>query len=362
MSFLEEFDGTANYEEAAKSCNSKLGASITLDEYLATGLQLCTLGLLQSNTIHEKRPHRQPIHFHLQLLPPSVIARIAPRLHFFFRPYLFGPLFVLSFLTVGVFVYTQRESIIATSNRTLLAQCVSFFLILSFQIFHELGHAAASSYYGRPSRGIGFGFYYYFMPVFYSNQTRIWLLPPRQRIVVNLSGIYFDFITMLCSIGLWHISHAEFFRFYPYVLLGTTLKNLNIFLRYDGYWVLADALHSDGLNKEANAALRALLSREGRRRPWGWRRVVTTTYGALSRAYGLIFLAILLTAYARPIAEYPLFLAREVSSIGSPNFWPLMASRTAAEHLFPLIFYVIASQKLYFLAARTIRTHKRTAH
>ncbi len=74
-----------------------------------------------------------------------------------------------------------------------------FFFIISLitGIFHEFGHVTATEYYGAKQGGIGFGFYL-LSPVYFADVTDIWKLKPKQRIIVNVSGVYFEII--ICSI------------------------------------------------------------------------------------------------------------------------------------------------------------------
>jgi putative peptide zinc metalloprotease protein len=60
-------------------------------------------------------------------------------------------------------------------------------------ILHEFGHAAAGKRFGATPGDIGFGFYF-IAPVFFSDLSDVWKLPPKERIIVNLGGIYFELI------------------------------------------------------------------------------------------------------------------------------------------------------------------------
>lgn len=109
-------------------------------------------------------------------------------------------------------------------------------------LLHELGHATAAYRFGIEPQEIGFGLYFIF-PVFYTNVTCIWSLSVRERIVVNLAGIYFQLIANLPLLLLFYTGICNTVSF---VLITANtiglLSALNPFLRYDGYWLFSRPL------------------------------------------------------------------------------------------------------------------------
>ena len=114
-------------------------------------------------------------------------------------------------------------------------------------MFHELGHATATHFYKAKHGGIGFGLYLYFMPVFFADVTDIWRLDRWKRIVVNVSGVYFEIIfcgiLAICSV----IFHSNTLFAIASILSITTLYNLLPYFRMDGYWVLSDYINQPNL-------------------------------------------------------------------------------------------------------------------
>ena len=160
-------------------------------------------------------------------------------------------LFFFAILRMGIaaptdFVYTSFE------------QNVLFFLIIiGFLVFHELGHAAASHHFGVPPGKIGFGIYFIF-PAFYTDLTAVWSLDKKQRVVINLGGIYFQLLINLVLIALLIVyQHDEVLAYFlkKAILLNciVSLYNLNPFFRFDGYWIYSDYFDIPNLRKQANA-------------------------------------------------------------------------------------------------------------
>ncbi|WP_413513780.1 site-2 protease family protein [Myroides odoratus] len=121
-------------------------------------------------------------------------------------------------------------------------------------LFHELGHATASRYFGKPSQQIGFGFYLIF-PVFYTDVTQIWQISNSKRVIVNLAGIYFQLLINILLFVLYVYASSmdlkiiiKFFFVSNVILL---VYSLNPFLRNDGYWVYSDLFNIPNLMSQA---------------------------------------------------------------------------------------------------------------
>lgn len=125
-------------------------------------------------------------------------------------------------------------------------------LLILMCLFHEIGHASACKYYKAPIGNVGFGIAG-FRPVMFANVSGAWYLNQKQRIIVNIGGVYFQTIfaallTVLSlqtnSTSLYYVSKtiiiSVFLQFYP-------------FYRMDGYWLVSDLmgepnLYSDAIN------------------------------------------------------------------------------------------------------------------
>lgn len=122
-------------------------------------------------------------------------------------------------------------------------------LLTYLSIFiHELGHFFCSKYFGVTPGNIGFGIYFT-SPVLFVNLDEIWKLNKRERVFVNLAGLYFQYI-YLSLISLISIIFDFKNVFILCLIFGICcLTNLIPFIKLDGYWVLADYFEIENLLK-----------------------------------------------------------------------------------------------------------------
>lgn len=329
--------------------NSCHHQSITPDNLDILFQRLNVLGLGNaSDGIKRRRKKRSPIFFRIRILSKPTVAKISRYFCFLFHSRLFPVLFFCSVAFVVVFLLTQCHLLGNKSTSSVLTKLIYLFLLLFFQLFHEIGHASASMSLGVPAKAIGFGFFYGVIPVFYSDLTRAWTLPAKDRILVNLGGIYLDFLTSSLSIVLWMLFKWDFFLMYPYVIIGTTLRNLNIFLHYDGYWALSDMIRSDGLQAEANLAITKMIREQKLIQPENKSRsLFMIVYGLLSYSYLAVFIIILLVGYYKTIITFPSFIWSLIGSGSISEAIVLIEKRSWGAFLFPLLFYLIVIIKIY---------------
>jgi hypothetical protein len=125
---------------------------------------------------------------------------------------------------------------------------------------HELGHATACSRYRIRPGAIGFAVYLIF-PAVYCDVTRAWLLPRRQRVLVDVSGLLFEtafgaaYVIGAAVTGSWVLGLAAI------MVAGNMLWVLNPFGRFDIYWALSDALGLTELRRESALVIRGLMRR-----------------------------------------------------------------------------------------------------
>ncbi|HWT06493.1 MAG TPA: hypothetical protein VN224_12100, partial [Xanthomonadales bacterium] len=198
-----------------------------------------------------------PHAFRTTIVPQAIVARCAR---------LMEPLYAAGFvvpalavvLVAAVYwfgVMTGAELRRGLDAAALLPGYALFFVSL---LVHEFGHAAACSRYRARPGEIGFTIYAIF-PAFYSDVSSAWRLTQRQRIVVDLGGIYFQSVALAGYIGLFALTHWAPLKLAVLLILPAIIFNLNPFMKFDGYWVLTDALGVTNLAKERGKVLRASL-------------------------------------------------------------------------------------------------------
>jgi putative peptide zinc metalloprotease protein len=199
--------------------------------------------------------------FRLPILPASAVQWLAGKLQWGFRVGFAIPAILVS-LTVVTEVLARAPRLTGSHDDLLLAY--GFFAVS--MLLHELGHAAACLRYGARPSEIGFAFYLVF-PSFYSNVTSAWELPRRQRVIVDLAGIYFQLVCACLSAGTSWLTGATPFLIVTWWNLATCVLSLNPLLKLDGYWALADVLGIPDLHAESRRMLFSLLKRGRRESP-----------------------------------------------------------------------------------------------
>ena len=94
-------------------------------------------------------------------------------------------------LIVTNIIYSCFVHNINNSNQDLL---LTFILLMISGIFHEIGHISASIKFGIIPKWAGVGIYFTSF-VFFVDVNDTWKLSQKQRLVVDISGIYFQLIS-----------------------------------------------------------------------------------------------------------------------------------------------------------------------
>lgn len=196
----------------------------------------------------EDRMGIQNYQFKATILPHNVMDIIVRPFVFLFNKFTLPLVFAITFfLCVYYLLYSQPAFVQDYFNADL-----NWLLLILMCLFHEIGHASACKYYKAPIGNVGFGIAG-FRPVMFANVSGAWYLNQKQRIIVNIGGVYFQTIfaallTVLSlqtnSTSLYYVSKtiiiSVFLQFYP-------------FYRMDGYWLVSDLmgepnLYSDAIN------------------------------------------------------------------------------------------------------------------
>ena len=194
-----------------------------------------------------------------ELLGAEAITPITRVLRVLFRPAVLVPILVVAVLAqVWVFLAhglggALREVLYAPG----LILVVLGILFVS-GVVHEFGHAAALGYGGGRVRGMGAGFYLVY-PVLYTDTTDAYRLGRWAKVRTDLGGFYFHLIFALGLVGLYAATGQEF------LLLAVLMIDMGIvyqcmpFVRFDGYWALADLTGIPDFFSQMGAFLRSVL-------------------------------------------------------------------------------------------------------
>ena len=189
-----------------------------------------------------------------RLMPESLIASIGERCKPMFAP----PLIVIS-AALCVFGIIETHHFLQVSRASHLDVATLYFLFLISLVCHEFGHASACSLFGCRAKEIGFTVYLIY-PALYCDVTAAWGLSKWRRVVVDVSGCYFQAtLGGLLSI-LWMTTNKQIFGMASAAIFYSVCLSLCPLFRADGYWMLADILGVKRLNRSIVPAFRELLS------------------------------------------------------------------------------------------------------
>jgi putative peptide zinc metalloprotease protein len=126
------------------------------------------------------------------------------------------------------------------------------------KIAHELGHAYTATRHGCrvPSMGVSF---LVMFPVLYTDTTGAWRLTSRKkRLAIDCAGVSAELMVASISTLIWVMLPEGSLRSVFFVLATSSWVmslaiNLNPFMRFDGYYVLADLLDVPNLQPRAFA-------------------------------------------------------------------------------------------------------------
>jgi len=149
-------------------------------------------------------------------------------------------------------------------------------VIIGIKFVHELGHAITAKRQGCRVPTIGIAFLVLW-PVAYTDVNEAWKLPRRQqRLAVSAAGILTELIVAAWATLAWNFLPDGPLRSACFLLaavtwISTVVLNASPFMRFDGYFLLSDALDLPNLHTRAFALarwqLRETLFKLGEARP-----------------------------------------------------------------------------------------------
>lgn len=356
---IAAIDGIRSVNEITAFYNTAFNSSLKADfVYNLIYIRLSKYGLLEN---HGKiKINGKPNYLKLSfiILNEKAVAKIAKHLHFIFNPK--TAFFVLA-AAFSLLAYTLYSLFGADQQFSLQASILylTLFTLLS-GIIHEFGHAAGTSFFGCRHGGIGAGFYI-LTPVLYADVTDIWRLSKAKRIVVNLSGIYFEII--FCTIILIFniFIQSSLLEILAALVFIKTFANLNPLIRSDGYWVLTDLTNQPNLFRNAYGKITELLLYIFRKRKlkWNYIDLVVFAYGLLSFAFIGYFLFYILVLNPSSIIYFPKNLLIFIQNVFTAEAKVSIYEFT--QLIVPLLFFYLIFNLVKNSYFKFIKNHKPAA-
>jgi putative peptide zinc metalloprotease protein len=258
---LEAADGERDRGELAAALSRKLGRELGSDHVDRIAQKLAAQGLL-AGFEHKAPPKRNPLlalRWKVLVTNPKLTQRLTAPFTFLFRPWVMWPLLACF---VGVFWFVLFHKGVASATADAFHDpgllLLVFVLAVASAGFHELGHAAACRYGGATPGGMGMGLYLVW-PAFYTDVTDTYRLPRRDRLRVDLGGLYFNAVVGVVTMALWLLWRNDALLLLVALQVLQMVKQLSPVIRADGYHILSDATGVPDLFSHIGPTMRRLL-------------------------------------------------------------------------------------------------------
>lgn len=205
---------------------------------------------------------RNIFYFRIRLFDPDRLLNILhPPLRFIWTRG-FMAVSVLMILSGLLVVALNFDRLIADAQKdffTLRNLALLWIAFVGVKIIHEFGHGLTVKNYGGECHEMGFLFLV-FTPALYCDTTDAWMMPRKmQRIWISSAGIYVELIIASIAAWLWFMSNPEtvFHQLMMMVMFlcsfSTIVFNANPLLKFDGYYMLSDALEIPNMQQKGYA-------------------------------------------------------------------------------------------------------------
>ena len=303
---LECADGRRGPDELAAAMSERLGRRVEEEHLVALVQKLAGQGLV-AGTEDKAPPRANPLlglRWKYLVTDPARTDRLTSPVTRLFRPWLVVPV-LIAFLGVAWFVLVQEGVASATAQAFQSPELLLlvFLLALASAGFHELGHAAACRYGGARPGGIGVGLYMVW-PAFYTDVTDAYRLPRRDRLRVDLGGLYFNTLVAVVTVAVWLVLRVDALLLIVAIQLLQMVQQLSPVIRADGYHILSDLTGVPDLYQHMGPTLRRLVP-GGKREP----SALTGRARLLVTAWVLIVVPILLAISVSLILVFPRLIA-----------------------------------------------------
>jgi len=125
---------------------------------------------------------------------------------------------------------------------------------------HELGHGLTCKHFGGEVHEVGF-MALVFTPYFFVNVSDAWTMPNRKhRMLISAAGIYVELIFAALAVFLWAIVQPGWFQNFLFNVIiicsvSTLIFNANPLMRFDGYYIMIDAIEVPNLQAKSRALI-----------------------------------------------------------------------------------------------------------
>jgi len=187
----------------------------------------------------------------------------------------FGWMFTVPALIFFVLLLTAASLLLASQYETVYSRLPTFqqffaadrWIILAgtmaiVKVIHEFGHGLSCKKFGGECHEIGF-MLLVFTPCLYCNVSDSWMLPNKwKRVWIGAAGIYIEMILASIAAFVWWFTEQGTtindlcLNMMFLNVVSTVMVNGNPLLRFDGYYILMDAMEIPNLRQKSTEVLK----------------------------------------------------------------------------------------------------------
>lgn len=192
--------------------------------------------------------------------PDRLLGRLDP-----YFGWMFTRAYVITFFVCGIATllmlagHWEELAIHGANFFTVQNLALTWVVFIFVKTLHECGHGLTCKHFGGEVHEMG-ALLIMFTPFLYCNVSDSWLLPDkRRRILVTAAGIFVEMSLAIVASWIWlatapGLLHQVSFNIIFTCSVTTLLFNANPLMKYDGYYMLSDALEVPNLKQKSNAA------------------------------------------------------------------------------------------------------------
>jgi putative peptide zinc metalloprotease protein len=285
----------------------------------------------QITTITSQKKNQKLTHsgffFRLPILPKRVVNFLASCLSFaFHKPITYC---LIAFISTATAIAPQNDLTISVTSSNFLW---GYVLFLASLLMHELGHASACMRYGAKPSEIGFTLYLIW-PAFYSDVSAAWQLKRWQRVIVDMGGVFFQLVVAAIYVIIYSFTLWSPLKLALLMIVGSCLLTLNPIFKFDGYWVVSDALGVTNLGQQPSRIIRFFLNKIRKvptpSLPWPPLVIIILIfYTALSLGVWIYFIWVIIPMFWQTICDYPKLIIHLLNSSSIMEELPSFLSTT----------------------------------
>ena len=359
---LEAIDGSRGYDEVAVAAGGSLGRSLSPEDVsMLVDSKLRPLGVLEQADGTQPAVRKADPLLGLKLRkvvtnPAATRSITAPFVG------LFKPTVVLAFLTAFLLStwWLLFERGVAEGLRQAFYEPELLLVVIAMTVlsagFHELGHAAACRYGGGTPGAMGVALYLVW-PAFYTDVTDSYRMDRRDRLRVDLGGIYFNAVFAVGAFGLWAATEWEALLLIIPLQAMQIVRQLTPLVRLDGYHILADITGVPDLFAHIKPILLGLL-------PTRWGKPETRTLKLWVRVVVTLWVLLVVPLLAASLVMMMLMLPRLAATAWDSAGAQLVEFRaalgdgetaTAALRILSVVAIAVPVLSMGYMATRIVR-------